>query len=98
MLSIVADELRIVDDTGGPYLYAPQAFDVVDPTEPSDWISERGEDGERYAHPAELSARRLYADWHDKVASARATVSRTSKRCVGRRRAPTTGRRTRTSG
>lgn len=77
VLGIESDALRIVDDTGEPILFAHQAFEDVDPIEPADWISERGEDGERYAYPPELR-RPLFSfeRWHDGDPAARAQLGR----------------------
>lgn len=54
VLGVEANDLRIVDDTGGPYLFCPQAFELVDAAQPTSWVSERGSDGELYAYPPEL--------------------------------------------
>ena len=75
VVGIEADDLRIIDDVGEPILFAPHAFDVVQADEPSNWISRRGEDGERYAYPTELSARGFFEDWHDGVPQSRAKLS-----------------------
>lgn len=51
----IADEsLRIISDAGEPFLFPARAFEVVDPTRPSNWIEERGAEGELYAAPPEL--------------------------------------------
>lgn len=34
-----------------PYLYSPRLFEVVDSSEPSFWVCEYGEGGERYCYP-----------------------------------------------
>ena len=49
VLGIEADAYRILNDSGHPYLYEPELFDVVDDREPVDWITNYGEDGERYS-------------------------------------------------
>ena len=51
VIGIEADDLRILNDQGRPFLYPRELFAVVDAQEPSDWVNEWGEDGERYAYP-----------------------------------------------
>jgi hypothetical protein len=51
VLGIEADDLRILNDQGRPYLYPREVFIVVDAREPEDWLNELGEDNERYAYP-----------------------------------------------
>jgi hypothetical protein len=74
VIAIEADQFRILDDVGGPVLFARQAFQIVDPNEAPDWISKRDEDGDRYAHPAKLSERYLFERWHDDDKDARAKL------------------------
>jgi hypothetical protein len=40
-------------------------FDVVDPHEPDDWVTEVGEDGERYAYPPPLNTCGFFEDFFD---------------------------------
>lgn len=75
VIGIEADQLRIFDDLGDPVLFVPQAFDVVDPTEPSDWMSTHGDDGERYAYPVELAEPGFFEDWHDGDVRARSWLA-----------------------
>jgi hypothetical protein len=75
VIGIEYDKLRIIDDMGGPVLFAPQAFEFVDPTVPSDWISTRDEDGERHASPPELSERCFFERWHDRDESVRSKLN-----------------------
>jgi len=65
VLSIEANDYRILNDIGKPYLYAPELFDVLDPTEPGDWMTEFGEDGERYSYPAPLNEASFFEDFFD---------------------------------
>ena len=65
VIGIEADEFRLLNDAGRPYLYPPRLFKVVDPHESADWISERGEDGVRYAYPAPLNGRGFFEDFFD---------------------------------
>lgn len=65
VLGIEADDFRILDDQGRPYLYPAASFTVVDPREPSDWINESGEDRERYAYPPPLNDIGFFEDFFD---------------------------------
>lgn len=58
VIGIEADDFRLLNDQGRPYLYPCRLFEVVDPREPDDWVAEFGEDGERYAYPS--PAQRLW--------------------------------------
>jgi hypothetical protein len=40
-------------------------FDVLESTEPVDWITEYGKDGERYAYPAPLNEPGFFEDFFD---------------------------------
>ena len=65
VLGIEADDYRILNDLGKPYLYPPEFFDVIDSHEPSDWVTEMGEDGERYAYPEPLIKVGFFEDFFD---------------------------------
>lgn len=65
VIGIEADDLRILNDQGRPYLYPARLFEVVDPREPSDWVTEFGEDGERYAYPPPLNLPGFFEDFFD---------------------------------
>jgi len=65
VIGIEADDFRILNDQGRPCLYPPRLFKIVDPSEPSDWISETGEDGERYAYPPSLNDNGFFEDFFD---------------------------------
>ncbi len=65
VIGIEADDLRIVNDQGRPYLYPSRLFEMVDPREPDDWVTEFGEDGERYAYPPRLNATGFFEDVFD---------------------------------
>jgi hypothetical protein len=54
VLGIEADDFRILNDQGRPYLYPREIFTVVDPREPDDWVKELGEDNEPSATPIRL--------------------------------------------
>jgi hypothetical protein len=63
VLGIEADDLRILNDRGRPYLYPREIFNVVDAREPDDWVSELGEDDERYAYPPPLNSTGFFEDY-----------------------------------
>jgi hypothetical protein len=65
VIGIEADDYRILNETGKPYLYPPEIFDIIDPREPCDWVTEVGEDGERYAYPAPLNQIGFFEDFFD---------------------------------
>lgn len=65
VIGIEADDYRILNDHGKPYLYAADLFDIVDPLEPEDWISEIGDDGERYAYPPAINKVGFFEDFFD---------------------------------
>ncbi len=65
VIGIEGDEFRLLNDSGRPYLYPPSLFHVTDQTEPSDWVSEMGEDGERYAYPTPLNEPGFFEDFFD---------------------------------
>jgi hypothetical protein len=66
VLGIEADDYRILNDAGRPYLYSPELFDVVDPAEPDDWVTEFGEDRERYSYPPPLNEAGFFEDFFDR--------------------------------
>jgi len=65
VIGIEADDFRILNDQGRPYLYPSHPFEVVDPREPDDWGTEFGEDGERYAYPLPLGSSGFFEDFFD---------------------------------
>ncbi len=65
VIGIEANDLRILNDQGRPFLYPRELFEVIDPHEPSDWVSEFGADGERYAYPPSLNAAGFFEDFFD---------------------------------
>ena len=54
-----------MNDAGRPYLYPRNLFRVLDAREPNDWITQYGEDGERYAYPAALNLPGFFEDFFD---------------------------------
>jgi len=69
VIGIEADSYRIVDESCEPYLYESANFEIIDPNEPSFWLSEVGEDGERYSYPEEWFQSGFFEDYFDNVAS-----------------------------
>ncbi len=65
VIGIEADDYRILNDYGKPYLYPPQLFEVVDAREPVIWRTEYGDDGERYSYPPELNGVGFFEDYFD---------------------------------
>jgi hypothetical protein len=65
VIGIEADDFRILNDCGKPYLYPSRLFEIVDSREPSIWISEYGDDGERYSYPPALHEPGFFEDYFD---------------------------------
>ena len=65
VIGIEADDYRILNDSGRPYLYPAGLFQVIDPREPSIWTTEYGEDGERYSYPPVLKEAGFFEDYFD---------------------------------
>lgn len=65
IIGIEADDYRILNDSGKPYLYPSRLFEVVDSQEPSIWITEYGDDGERYSYPPALNEAGFFEDYFD---------------------------------
>lgn len=65
VIGIEANDLRILNDEGRPFLYPARIFTVVDRREPASWISEVGEQGERYAYPPPLGSAGFFEDFFD---------------------------------
>ena len=76
VIGVEADDFRLLNDRGQPYLYPHQLFEVTDPHEPEDWVTERGEDGEYYAYPPPLNTCGFFEDFFHQKAKAVATFWR----------------------
>jgi hypothetical protein len=76
VIGIEADGLRILNDAGRPFLYRPNLFSLVDSQEPVDWVTEFGDDGERYSYPPPLNKSGFFEDFFDEKAKAVATFWR----------------------
>jgi len=70
VIGVEADDFRVLNDQGKPFLYPAQSFEIVDPREPDDWVSETGDDGERYAYPAPLNEAGFFEDFFDAKSAA----------------------------
>src|SRR6185436_4771955 len=76
VIGIEADYLRILNNAGRPYLYEPDLFSLIDPQESKDWVTEFGEDGERYSYPPALNKSGFFEDFFEDKARAVATFWR----------------------
>lgn len=65
VIGIEADDLRILNDQGRPFLYPTELFEIVDAREPEDWSVEFGPDGERYSYPPRLNRIGFFEDFFD---------------------------------
>ena len=65
VIGIEADDYRIVDDKKSPVLFPSCLFTIIDHEEPDDWVSEYGEDGERYAYAPGIGYSGFFEDYHD---------------------------------
>ena len=65
VIGIEADYFRILNDQGRPFLYSARLFRIVDRREPNTWISEVGEEGERYAYPPPLNSAGFFEDFFE---------------------------------
>jgi len=77
---IEANEYRILNDAGRPFLYPPRLFSVVDAREPTDWVTEYGDDGERYSYPRPLNRPGFFEDFFEHKAKAVGTFWRVMNR------------------
>ncbi len=80
VLGIEADDLRILNDQGKPYLYPHEIFKVVDTRELGDWVQELGEDNERYAYPPSLNRSGFFEDYFEGMPDVVATFWRAMNR------------------
>ncbi|MBF0102423.1 MAG: hypothetical protein HQK77_16085 [Desulfobacterales bacterium] len=70
VIGIEADDYRLLNDYGKPYLYPATIFKVIEPTEPSDWITEYGDNGERYSYPKLINEVGFFEDYFDGIEKA----------------------------
>jgi hypothetical protein len=76
VIGIEADDFRILNDAGRPFLYPPGLFTIVDPEEPNDWVTEFGEDRECYSYPPILNQPGFFEDFFDEKRKAVVTFWR----------------------
>lgn len=87
VIGIEADYLRILNDAGRPFLYLPNLFTVIDAQEPNDWLTDFGEDRERYSYPAALNKPGFFEDFFDEKRKAVVTFWRVvNQRLAGSQR------------
>ncbi|HZZ27462.1 MAG TPA: hypothetical protein VFE46_05590 [Pirellulales bacterium] len=65
VIGIEADDLRILNDHGRPFLYPAKLFKAVDSRRPEDWVEERGDQGELYAYPPQFNRTGFFEDFFD---------------------------------
>jgi hypothetical protein len=65
VIGIEAGHFRILNDQGRPFLYPARLFRTIDWREPDTWISEVGDEGERYAYPPPLNSAGFFEDFFD---------------------------------
>jgi hypothetical protein len=76
VIGIEADDFRILNDVGRPFLYPCNLFSVIDAQEPVDWVTKFGDDGGRYSYPTLLNKSGFFEDFFDQKARAVATFWR----------------------
>jgi hypothetical protein len=74
VIGIEADDYRIMNDHGRPYLYPHQLFTIVDKTPGALWRETTGDDGERYVYPPQLSEPGFFEDYFNSLPAAIATL------------------------
>ena len=73
VLEIEADDYRILTDedtafcANDPVLFSPEYFRILDVAEPEFWANYHGDDGARYAGPADWLRSGFFEDYHDHV-------------------------------
>ena len=65
VIGIEADDYRILNDAGKPYLYPPELFEVMDSRHPPDWVTEFGDEGEQYSYPVPLNEVGFFEDFFE---------------------------------
>jgi hypothetical protein len=69
-----------LNDAGRPFLYSPNLFSVIDQREPVDWVTQVGDDGERYSYPPALNKPGFFEDFFDHKTRAVSTFWRVLNR------------------
>ncbi|MBF0376352.1 MAG: hypothetical protein HQK72_02610 [Desulfamplus sp.] len=65
IIGIEANDYRILNDYGKPYLYPSHIFQIIDTNEPCSWITDYGDDGERYSYPPILNEIGFFEDYFE---------------------------------
>lgn len=65
VIGVEANDLRILNDRGQPYLYPSALFDIMDDRLPENWVLEFGESGEKYAYPPALNGVGFFEDFFE---------------------------------
>jgi hypothetical protein len=65
VVSVVMDDVRIVNDEGEPILVPRSLFEVLDSWIPDDWIRESGEEGWSWCGPPQCAVRGFFERWHE---------------------------------
>jgi len=65
VIGIEADDYRILNNAGKPYLYPAKLFDIIDSRYPTDWETKFGDDGEEYSYPEPLNAVGFFEDFFE---------------------------------
>ncbi|HKP36788.1 MAG TPA: hypothetical protein VJT71_08010 [Pyrinomonadaceae bacterium] len=73
VIGIEADDYRILNDAGRPFLYPSSLFTRIDSQEPRSWVTEFGEDKERYSYPSALNRPGFFEDFFDEEPNTVAT-------------------------
>ena len=74
VIGIEADYYRILNDHGQPYLYPSYIFVITNSDENDDWVTNFGEDGERYSYSMDLNEIGFFEDFFDGKQSATNSV------------------------
>lgn len=82
VIGIEANDFRILNDQGHPYLYPSRLFEIIDRYRPDDWVTERGEEGECYVYPPPLNASGFFEDFFDAKPKAVATFWWVVNQCL----------------
>lgn len=65
VIGIEADDYRLLNDAGKPYLYPAELFTIVNANYPVNWITEFGLDGEQYSYPSPLNQIGFFEDFFE---------------------------------
>src|SRR5438552_13423341 len=88
VIGIEADDYRIMNDLGRPYLYPSADFSVVDATRPRQWKRQVGTEGEEYCYPPQLARPGFFEDIFEGNRRAMATLHEYLTQLHPKRRRP----------